>query len=137
MNLFIENGVYHYYNFIIYKEIKQDGSDMKIFTKQEELLLLAVFSIKDGAYLVNIRDFLLDRTGRDWALGSLYLALDRLIKNGYLTTYLGEPGSTRGGKAIKYYKLTESGRIELEKEKKQWMSIHKLLAKLWEPVPGL
>jgi PadR family transcriptional regulator PadR len=44
---------------------------------------------------------------------------------------------SKKGRRRKYYKLTELGREELEKEKKQWMSVHKLLSKLWEPVPGL
>ncbi|MCP4724093.1 MAG: hypothetical protein GY863_03605 [bacterium] len=90
---------------------------MKFFTKQEELLLLAIFSIKEGAYLVNIRELLITNTNKDWAFGSLYLALDRLRKEGYLESYLGDPMPTRGGKAIKYYKLTDNAVKELAENK--------------------
>jgi len=82
---------------------------MHLFTKQEELIMLAIFRLSENAYLVTIRKHLLKYAGKDWAFGSLYIALKRLIKNGYVQTFLGEPTSERGGKAIKYYRLTDRG----------------------------
>ncbi len=106
---------------------------MKFFTKQEELLLLAIFSIREGAYLVNIREMLINNTNKDWAFGSLYLALDRLKKEGFIETYLGDPMPTRGGKAIKYYKLTEKAVKELAENKaiqdKMWSDFSETILK--------
>lgn len=82
---------------------------MIYLTKQEELFMLTVFSLKEPAYLVNIRNHLLEHTGKDWAFGSLYITLDKLRKKGLMDTYLGKPKGTQGGKAVKYYRLTKNG----------------------------
>jgi len=98
---------------------------MYLFTKQEELILLSVFSLKDSAYLVTIRKHIFEHAGKDWAFGSLYIALERLIKNGYIETFLGEPLPERGGKAIKYYTLTRFGVAAL-------LEIKKLQDTMWK-----
>jgi transcriptional regulator len=69
----------------------------------------------------------------EWSEGMLYPVLHRMEKENLIRSQwkISEKGRRR-----KYYRLTESGRKELEKEKKQWMSVHNLLSKLWEPVPG-
>ena len=43
------------------------------------------------------------------SFGSVYTALERLTWKGYLTTKLGEPEPTRGGRARKYYRITAVG----------------------------
>jgi DNA-binding PadR family transcriptional regulator len=91
---------------------------MTFLTKQEELFMLAIHRIKEPPYLVNIRNFLLENTGKDWAFGSLYITLDKLKKKGFLETYTGKPKHTQGGKAIQYYKLTEEGHKTLAEAKR-------------------
>jgi len=91
---------------------------MTYLTKQEELFMLAILRIKEPAYLVNIRNFLLENTGKDWAFGSLYITLDKLKKKGFLKTYTGKPKQTQGGKAIQYYRLTEEGHKTLAEAKR-------------------
>ncbi len=91
---------------------------MAFLTKQEELFMLAILRLKEPAYLVNIRNFLLELTGKDWAFGSLYITLDKLKKKGLLRTYTGKPKHTQGGKAIQYYKLTEEGQQTLAEVKR-------------------
>jgi DNA-binding PadR family transcriptional regulator len=70
----------------------------------------------------------------EWSEGMLYPVLHRMEKENLIRSQwkISEKGRRR-----KYYRLTESGKRELEKEKAQWMSVHKLFAKLWEPAPGL
>ncbi len=70
----------------------------------------------------------------EWSEGMLYPVLHRMEKENLVRSQwkISEKGRRR-----KYYRLTEQGKKELEKEKKQWMSVHELLSKLWEPVPGL
>jgi DNA-binding PadR family transcriptional regulator len=82
---------------------------MTYLTKQEELFMLAILRLKEPAYLVNIRNFLLEQTGKDWAFGSLYITLDKLKKKGLLKTYSGKPRKKQGGKAIQFYRLTDEG----------------------------
>ncbi len=91
---------------------------MKFLTRQEELILLTVFRLKDNAYIVKIREHLVDHTGKDWSIGAVYVPMDRLRRLGLLNTVIGEPTAKRGGKAIKYYGLTEKGVNALEEIKK-------------------
>lgn len=86
-------------------------------TKQEEMILLAVFHIGDNAYLVNIREYLNKKTGKDWAFGSLYMTLENLRRRDLLAAWTGEPTSIRGGKAVKFYKPTKRGHEALTKAK--------------------
>ena len=82
---------------------------MKLLTKQEEMFLLAVFGLGKNAYLVSIREYLKKHTGRDWAFGSLYITLEKLRKRGLIISQVGKPTARQGGKAIKYYRLSEEG----------------------------
>jgi DNA-binding PadR family transcriptional regulator len=82
---------------------------MAILTKLEELFMLAVFHHNGPANLMDIREYLLEKAGKDWAFASLYIALDKLKKKGFVESYKGEPKHVRGGKALRYYLMTESG----------------------------
>jgi len=90
---------------------------MHLLTKQEELLLLAIFRIQKDAYLVNIREHLKKHTGKEWAFGSIYITLEKLCRKGFVKNRIGAPTASQGGKAIKYYDLTELG-IRILKENK-------------------
>ena len=87
---------------------------MALLTKLEELFMLAVFYQNGPAKLMDIREHLLEKTGKDWAFASLYIALDKLKKKGFVESYKGEPKHVRGGKALRYYLMTESGILALE-----------------------
>lgn len=66
----------------------------------------------------------------EWSEGTVYPVLHRLEKEGLIRSQwkLSDNGRRR-----KYYRLTEQGKTELEREKRQWMSVHRVLSKLWEP----
>lgn len=85
------------------------NENMTFLTKLEELFMLAVCQHGGPASLVDIREYLLDRTGKDWAIASLYITLDKLKKQGFLKSFKGEPKRVRGGKALRYYLITETG----------------------------
>jgi len=82
---------------------------MKLLSKPEELILLAVFSLKENAYGVTIREHIIDKTGKNWTIGAIYVPLNRLARDGYLETTIGEPTPERGGKRKKFYSLTQRG----------------------------
>lgn len=67
----------------------------------------------------------------DWSDGMLYPVLHRLEKDGLIRSSWKK---SQEGRLRKYYTITDSGLRELEKEKKQWTSVHKALSKLWEPL---
>jgi len=69
----------------------------------------------------------------EWSDGMLYPVLHRLEKDGFIRS---KWKMSNGGRLRKYYMLTEKGREELEKERKQWLSVHEALSKLWKPIPA-
>ena len=91
---------------------------MKTFTRQEELILLAVFQLKDNAYLVTIREYLMKVMDKNFSVGAVYVPLNRLKKLGYLNTRIGEPNSKRGPNEIQYYELSYFG-VQALKEVKR------------------
>lgn len=101
---------------------------MKLLTRAEELILLAVCRLKENAYCVPIRSLISEITGDDWSLGSIYMPLDRLMKKGYLDSYLSESTPERGGRHKRIYKLTREGLKELER-------IRTVQTKMWQDVP--
>jgi len=98
---------------------------MKKLTRQEEQILLAICHLRENAYLVSIRDKIKDVTGTYLDVGTIYVPLKRLHINGYLDTYLGDSTAIRGGKRIKYYRLTGKAYAALAEAKK----VHE---RLWE-----
>ena len=91
---------------------------MKILTKPEELLLLAVCNLKKEAYGVAILKYVSEKTGAEWSIGSIYVPLDRLARLGYVESYMGEPTSQRGGKRKRYFKITKQGMNMLQENKR-------------------
>lgn len=82
---------------------------MKYLTRSEEMLLLATWRLQDNAYGVTIQKQLKEVTGKTWAFGALFVSLDRLVKKGFLTTYLSEPTAKRGGRRKRMYRVTPNG----------------------------
>ncbi|MFC1724467.1 hypothetical protein ACFL4T_02490 [candidate division KSB1 bacterium] len=103
---------------------------MKFLTRQEEMVLLSVFQLKGNSYLVKIREHLIQITGKEWSISSVYVPLEKLRKEGYLDTYIGAPEPKKGGKAIKYYKLTKTAVGALEE-------VRSILDTMWDNADGL
>jgi PadR family transcriptional regulator PadR len=69
----------------------------------------------------------------EWSDNMLYPVLHRLESEGFIVSRWR---ISEGGRLRKYYRLTESGRKELEAEKTQWLDVHNSLCRLWEPAPA-
>lgn len=82
---------------------------MKILTKPEELLLLAICNLKENAYGVEILKYVSRITRTDWSIGSIYVPLDRLARLGFVESYQGEPTAQRGGRSKRYFNITPEG----------------------------
>ena len=72
----------------------------------EQIVLLAVMRLGDGAYATPVLDEIESQAGRRIARGALYTALDRLETKGCLRSRLGEPLPERGGRARRYFTVT-------------------------------
>jgi PadR family transcriptional regulator PadR len=92
---------------------------MKVFTKKEEQILLAIYHLKDEAYLIPIREKIKEFTGKYFSVGTIYVPLNRLHAYGYLTAHVKKPEGSTGGKPIKYYTLTKRGLAALAALEKQ------------------
>ncbi len=67
----------------------------------------------------------------EWSEGMLYPVLHRLEKENFIQS---QWKMSENGRRRKYYRLTESGKKELDKERKQWLSVHKVLSRIWGPL---
>jgi len=103
---------------------------MKFLSRSEEMFLLAIWRLQANAYGVTIRNNLQEVTGKTWAFGALFITLDRLVKKGFLTSYLTEPTPERGGRSKRIYRLTADG-LDALKE------IKKMQETLWDGIPEL
>lgn len=63
--------------------------------------------------------------------GSLYPALHRLIKHGWITY---EEGTSENNRRAKYYKLTAQGRKQLAIETGRWDRLARAIARILRPV---
>ncbi|HSG28259.1 MAG TPA: PadR family transcriptional regulator [Candidatus Krumholzibacterium sp.] len=96
-----------------------------MLTKLEELILLSVWKLGEGAYGTTIYNYLRENTGKKISLGGVYFPLDRLTKKGFLEAYKGEATAERRGLSKKYYRLTRKGAAALDE-------IHAVNRSMWK-----
>jgi len=87
---------------------------MKDLNLTEEMVLWAVWRLKDDAYGVTIRDHLSRRTGRVPPFGTLYSALAKLERLSYVKKTVAGPTPVRGGRSKNYYRITAYGLAALK-----------------------
>lgn len=93
--------------------------------QMEHLVLLIVVRLGNDAYGMRISEELADRVGRDVSIGSVYAALDRLERRGYVTSRVGDPTPQRGGRAKRYFAAERRG-VEALADSRE------LLTDLWD-----
>ena len=103
---------------------------MPLVTRPEELIMLAIWQLKENAYCVPIRRLISEITREKWSLGSVYMPLDRLVKKGYLTSYLSDATRERGGRQKRIYRLTPDGTKAL-------MKVREVQRAMWSIMPKL
>jgi PadR family transcriptional regulator PadR len=80
----------------------------------EEMVLWAVWRLKDDAYGVTIRDHLFRKTGRRCPYGTLYSALAKLERLGFTRKTVADPSPVRGGRSKNFYRITTYGLAALK-----------------------
>ena len=83
----------------------------------EELALLAVLRLGEDAYGASVRRELRKRAGRSVTVSTIYVTLMRLEEKGLVSSGLSEPTAVRGGKAKRYFRVTDAGRACLLEER--------------------
>ena len=97
----------------------------------EQLVLLAVLRLGDGAYGVPIIDEIRTRAGRRASRAAVYIALQRLRDKGFVSSTVADPTPERGGRAKRYYRV-EPAAMRLLADSRQalismWSGIEPLL----------
>ena len=80
----------------------------------EQIVLLAVLRVGEGAYGVPVHDEIVRLARRDLTLGTVYKTLSRLEEKGFVRSYDGEPTPQRGGRRTRCFTVTNAGRKSLE-----------------------
>jgi len=102
----------------------------QLLTDFELMILLAVLRVKDDAYGVTIAREIEQTGGRQVVLGAVYAALDRLERNGWVASKVGEPTAERGGRAKRFFTVTPQGLRAVK-------DTRRALVALWNDVPQL
>ena len=71
----------------------------------EQLVLLAILRVDDGAYAVPVIREIEEQTGRSVSHAAVYIALRRLEEKGLVASCLAEATAERGGRAKRYYEV--------------------------------
>jgi DNA-binding PadR family transcriptional regulator len=100
---------------------------MKELSKAEEMVLLAIWRLKDRAYGVSIRKMIFNHLGKDFTYGTLYGLLRQLDHKEYIEKFKSEPTPHKGGRSKTYFKLTPTGITAL----KEAVKMHR---RIWEDI---
>lgn len=103
---------------------------MKLLSRSEEIILLAIWRLKDNAYGVTIRELASQSTGYQWDFAAVYITLDKLTAKGFVFKSLSEPTKERGGRSKCMYILSPEGKNALK-------VIREVQKSLWEGIPDV
>jgi DNA-binding PadR family transcriptional regulator len=75
----------------------------------EQLVMLALLRIGDGAYGMVVRREIEKQTGREISLGAVYATLDRLESKGMVRSTIGSGDPSRRGRAKRFFNVEPLG----------------------------
>jgi len=84
-------------------------SNRSYLSDLEQLVLLSVLHLGEGAYGGRIRAHLAESAGRVVAVATIYVALSRLEQRGLVRSWMSDPLPVRGGKSKKHYAVEPAG----------------------------
>jgi PadR family transcriptional regulator PadR len=90
----------------------------------EQIVLLTLLRLGDGAHGAPIRMEIEAVTGRSPAIGAVHATLERLEQKGYVSSWMGEPTAERGGKAKRHFKIETAGVAVLKQARKTLERLH-------------
>lgn len=96
----------------------------------ELMVMLVLIRLGEDAYGVPIGRAIEESSGREVALGSVYAALERLEHKGFVSSKIGDPTPERGGRAKRYFRVTNAGLRQVRRTRRALIS-------LWRGLPQL
>ncbi|NKB90464.1 MAG: PadR family transcriptional regulator [Acidobacteria bacterium] len=97
----------------------------KFLGEFEQVVLLALARVGEGAYAVSIHDEILRTAGKSVSIPAVYVTLSRLEKKGLVKSHMGAPSGKPGGRSKRYFELSDAGTAALEQARQ-------LLDRLWD-----
>ena len=94
----------------------------------EEVVLLTVAILDEGAYGVTVTQEIEQKTGRTVGFSTVHTTLQRLEEKGFLSSQMGGATAERGGRRKRFFTVTASGRKALQEVKQ-------VRADLWNALP--
>jgi DNA-binding PadR family transcriptional regulator len=89
----------------------------------EQLVLLALVRLGNGTYGAAIRRELRERAGREVAVSSIYVTLERLERKKMVVSYVGGPTARRGGRRRTHYVIDAAGEAALGRAYRTWVAM--------------
>lgn len=99
----------------------------------EQLVLLALVRLGDGAYGMAVRREIEIRAARGVSIGAVYATLDRLEEKGLARSRRGEAIDARGGRARKCFAITAAGARALDRSQQALRQMLEGLPARWNP----
>ena len=96
----------------------------------ELMVLLTILRLGEEVYGVPLARELSHLRGREVSAGSIYAALERLEAKGLIASNLGESTPERGGRAKRYFHVTEQGLRTMHQTRR-------VLNQLWKTLPSV
>jgi len=94
----------------------------------EEVVLLTVAILDEGAYGVTITQEIEQKTGRSVGFSTVHTTLQRLEEKGFLSSQMGGATAERGGRRKRFFAVTGAGRKAL-------LEVKEVRAQLWDALP--
>ena len=102
----------------------------------EEVVLLMVAVLEDGAYGVKITHEIIQQTNRAVRLNQVHSSLHRLEEKGMIVSKMGDPTPERGGRRKRLFTITAFGRQTLNEMKTVRLHLWDLLPLSMKTVTG-
>jgi len=96
----------------------------------ELTVILGLLRLGEEAYGVPIAREIEVSADREVGIASVYAALDRLERKGFVSSRRGEPTPERGGRAKRFFRVTALGLRRVRKTQRT-------LIRLWQGLPQL
>lgn len=82
---------------------------MKLLSRTEEVLLIAVCRLQSDAFALTIRKEVENLTSQSFSVGGIYVPLDRLVRKGMLRTQEESGSPDRQGRPRRRFAITSQG----------------------------
>lgn len=110
----------------------------------EQLVLLALMRLGNGAFGAAIHREIVARSGRDVSASAVYVTLDRLEVKKMVCSYTGNPTPQRGGRRRTHYLLDTAGQRALVRAYRTFIAmtagfqpeLDALQTRFWPGVPA-